>query len=75
MSEIEEYLRETGCDMLTFREHLISGFPVGTAFVNTLNNWDILQLRVTGMYDDLREESVVDSPRLLEAISYLKEQS
>jgi hypothetical protein len=73
VSEIEKYLRETGCDMLTYLEHLMAGFPVGAAFLNTLGNGDIHWLRIDGAYADIQSETEEDSPLLLQAIEYLKE--
>jgi hypothetical protein len=73
LSEIEIYLRESGCDMLTFVDHLASGFPVGVAFTNTLNTWDIYTLRNANLYADIRTETEFDSPKLLSIIAYLKE--
>lgn len=74
LSEAETYLRENDGNIRVFVEHQIAGFPIGKCFANALRTADIYELRLAGVYDIVSSETELDSPRILEAITYLKEQ-
>ena len=61
--------------MQIYREHLAAGFSIGTAFANSLAVWDIIALQNSDRFFEVKAETEIDSPKLLETIAYLKEWS
>lgn len=75
MNEIKAYLAVSGGYPWNFTNHLAAWCTVGYAFISALNTWDIYQLREAGLYDPLLAENDPESPLILNAIFYLREQN
>lgn len=75
MSSAETYLQENNGYWLVFVEHRMNDFSVGASFVNALSTVDIYELRNAGLFFDVYAETAVDSPKILEAITFLREKN